>query len=68
MLGYQEMMLTIRCHEKEARVDALVLTSPELAWTEVCFFISQSLLRRRGEIGLDHGIGHLGSMTALEIK
>lgn len=50
VLGDQEMMLTIRCHEKEARVGALVLTSPEPAWTEVCCFIPQGLLRRRGEI------------------
>jgi hypothetical protein len=33
VLGYQEMMVTIRCHEKEARVGALVLTSPAPAWT-----------------------------------
>src|SRR6266851_5428690 len=50
VLGYQEMVLTIRGDEQDARVGALVLTSPEPAWTEMCFFIPQSLLRRRGEI------------------
>jgi hypothetical protein len=37
--GYQERVLTIRWNEKDARVGELVLTSPEPAWTEGCFFV-----------------------------
>ena len=41
ILGYQEMVLTIRGDEEDARVRELVLTSPEPAWTEVRLFIPQ---------------------------
>ena len=36
--------------EIDGTICELVLTSPEPAWTEVCFFIPQDLLRHRGEI------------------
>ena len=50
VLGDQEMVLTIRCDEEDARGRALALTSPEPAWTEVRLLIPQDLLCRRREV------------------
>ncbi len=50
VLGDQEMVLTVRCDEEDARVRELPLTSPEPAWTQVRLFIPQDLLRRRREV------------------
>ena len=50
VLGDQEMVLTVRYDEEDARVRELPLTNPEPAWTQVRLFIPQDLLRRRREV------------------